>query len=111
MHVFINQLIERAISFKRNLHLGWSLGFLFSYLAAWHKVEQNKRNHDPQVTNANKLRVSFNEMHFRAFVMGFVANQDVAVKNWWHFLSQLAVNVFETCKLSVSHHQTMGVRL
>ncbi len=82
MHVFIDQLIEREISFKRDFYRDWSFGFLFCYLATWHKVEQNKFDHDPQVTNANKLRVSFNEMHFKAFVVGFVANQDVADKNW-----------------------------
>ncbi len=40
--------------------------------------------------------------------MSVVANQDVAVQNWWHFFSQSASNVHGTCKLSVSHHQTIN---
>ncbi len=41
MHVFINQLIECEISFKRNFYTNWNFEFLFCYLAAWHKEEQN----------------------------------------------------------------------
>ncbi len=32
-----------------------------------------------------KARVLFNEMNFYALVMDVVANQNVAVQNWWHF--------------------------
>ncbi len=78
MHVFINQLIEREISFKRNFYLDWNFGFLFCYLAAWHEEEQNECKHDPQISNPDLLRVPFNEMDFNAFIVCVVANQDVA---------------------------------
>ncbi len=37
--------------------------------------------------------------------MGISANQDVAVQNWGHFLSQAESSVLGTCKPSISHHQ------
>ncbi len=40
--------------------------------------------------------------------MGTVANHDVAVQNGWHFFRQPSSNVHVTCKLSVSHHQTIS---
>ncbi len=78
MYVFINQLIKCETSSKCNFE------FLFCYLAAWREVEQNKCKHDPQLSSTNKIRDSFNEMHLfeKAFVVSFVANQDVAVQNW-----------------------------
>ncbi len=44
----------------------------------------------------------------RTFVVSVVANQDVAVQNWWHFFSHPASNVHGTCKLPVSHHRTIS---
>ncbi len=81
MHVFINQLIECEITFRRFFLPGFEFGFLFCYLAAWHDEEQNKRKHDPQATNTNKIRASFNKMNFYAFVACVSANHDVAVQN------------------------------
>ncbi len=104
MHVLINQLIECEISFKNNFYMDWNFEFLFCYLAAWHEVEQNKCKHDPQLSYNNKIRDLLNEMNFK----DVVANQDVAVQNWWHFFSQPASNVHGTCKLSVSHHRTIS---
>ncbi len=65
MHVFITQLIECEISFKRNFYMDWNFEFLFCYLAAWHEVEQNKCKHDPQLSYNNKIRDLFNEMNFK----------------------------------------------
>ncbi len=64
MHVFINQLIECEISFKRNFYMDWNFEFLICYLAAWYKVEQNKCKHDPQLSY-NRIGDSFNEMNFK----------------------------------------------
>ncbi len=44
----------------------------------------------------------------RTCVVSVVANQDVAVQNWWHFFSQPASNIHGMCKLSVSHHRTIS---
>ncbi len=55
MNVFVNQLIECKISFKRNCYLDWNFGIPFWHLAACHEEEQNKCKH----------------------VVGIVANQDV----------------------------------
>ncbi len=65
MHVFINQLIECEISFKRYFYMDWDFEFLFSYLAAWHEEEQIKCKHDPQLSYNNKIRDLFNEMNFK----------------------------------------------
>ncbi len=65
MHVFINQVIECEIAFKRNFYMDWNLEFLFCYLAALHEVEQNKCKHDPQLSYNNKIRDLFNEMNFK----------------------------------------------
>ncbi len=61
--------------------MDWNFEFIFCYLAAWHEVKQNKCKHDPQVSYTKKIRGSFNEMNFKAFVVSVVANQDVAVQN------------------------------
>ncbi len=65
MHVFINQLVECEISFKRNFYMDWNFEFLFCYSAAWHEVEQNKCKYDPQPSYNNKIRDLFNEMNFK----------------------------------------------
>ncbi len=114
MHVFINPLIECEISFKPNFYMDWNIEFLFCYLAAWHEVEQNKCKPDPQLSYNNKIRMNeINEILMklisRTFVVSVVANQDVAVQNWWRFFSQPASNVHGTCKLSGSHHRTISI--
>ncbi len=65
MHVFIKQLIECKLSFKRNFYMDWNFEFLFCYFAAWHEVEQNKCKHDQQLSYNNKIRDLFNEMDFK----------------------------------------------
>ncbi len=45
--------------------MDWNFEFLFCYLAALHKVEQNKCKHDPQLSYNNKIRDLFNEMTFK----------------------------------------------
>ncbi len=57
MHVFINQLIECEISFKRKFYMDWNFEFLFCYLAAWHEVEQNKCKHDLQLSYNTKYEI------------------------------------------------------
>ncbi len=39
-----------------NVKFLWNFEFLFCYLAAWHKVEQNKCKHDRQLSYNNKIR-------------------------------------------------------
>ncbi len=65
MHVFINQLIECEIYFKRNFYMDWNFEFPFCYLSAWHEEEQNKCKHEPQLSYNNKIRDLFNEMNFK----------------------------------------------
>ncbi len=65
MHVFINQLIECEIYFKRYFYMDWNFEFLFCYLAPWHEVEQNKCKHDLQLSYNNKIRDLFNEVNFK----------------------------------------------
>ncbi len=63
--IFINQLTECEISFKRNVYMDRNFEFLLCYLAAWHEVEQNKYKYDPQLSYNNKIRDLFNEMNFK----------------------------------------------
>ncbi len=103
MHVFINQLIECEISFKRTFYMNWNFEFLFCNLAAWHEVEQNKCKHDPQLSHNNKIRDSFNEVNFKD---GCCERCGKPRRGCPHFLdphlmyTALASNLFLTSKLS-----------
>ncbi len=63
--MFIKQLIECEISFKRHFCMGLNVEFLFCYLAARHEVERNKCKHDPQLSYNNEIRELFDEMNFK----------------------------------------------
>ncbi len=91
---FIDQLVECEINFARNFCIDM--------------IDQNKCKHELKITNTHKIGVSFNEINFKAFFVGAVANQDVAVQDLWYFISRLASNILGTCKLPVSHHQSIS---
>ncbi len=60
--------------------MDWNFYFLLCYLAAWHEEEKNKCKHGPEVSYANEIRGSFNEVDFKAFGVSVVANQHVAIR-------------------------------
>ncbi len=108
MHLFINQLIECEISFKRNFYMDWNFEFLFCYLAAWHELEQNKCKHDKQLSFNNKIKDLFNEMNFKDVCCERCGKSRRGCPKLVTFFSQPASNVHGTGKLSVSHYRTIS---
>ncbi len=107
-NVFINQLIECEISFRRNFYMDWNFEFLFCYLAAWHEVEPNKCKHDSQLSYNNKIRYLFNEMSFKAVCCERCGKSRRGCPKLVTFFCQPASTVHSTCKPSVSHHRTIS---